>query len=78
MEGLRSCMVSGNGEFVLTRCPDGGLGVTLSSGFTACMRKQLWKPAAGGFPRLLESCGTLQDLLACQRYLQQDGAAARR
>lgn len=26
-------MVSGNGEFVRTRCPDGGLGVTLSRGF---------------------------------------------
>lgn len=26
-------MVSVTGEFVLTRCPDGGLGVTLSKGF---------------------------------------------
>lgn len=26
-------MVSGKGEFVPTRCPDGALGVTLSRGF---------------------------------------------
>lgn len=43
-------MVSGNGEFVLTRCPDGVFGVTLSRGFATDKRKRLRNPAAGGFP----------------------------
>lgn len=69
MEGLRSCMVSGKGEFVPTRCPDGALGVTLSRGFATDRRKRLRNPAAGGFPWTLESSCKLEDLQTRLQFL---------
>lgn len=62
-------MVSGNGEFVLTRCPDGALGVMLSRGFATHRRKRLRKPAAGGFPWTLESRCKLEDLQTRLQFL---------
>lgn len=62
-------MVSVTGEFVQTRCPDGGLGVTLSRGFATHRRKRLRKPAAGGFPWTLESSCKLEDLQTRLRFL---------
>lgn len=62
-------MVSGNGEFVPTRCPDGGFGVTLSRGFATDRWKRLRNPAAGGFPWTLERSCKLEDLQTCLLFL---------